>query len=106
MNDSFVKYLSSMNSDAARASLALYEQVCSDVNPPPMAPGSPCCTQEINYDEYFDKQTVSDNQKKKAVLAKTGYRHVLAPDAGRSSTAMGGTPMPQNVCADAGGSST
>jgi hypothetical protein len=106
MNDSFVKYLSSRNSDAARASLALYEQVCSDVNPPLVAPGSPCCTQEINYDEYFDKQTVSDAQKKKAILAKTGKRHVLAPDAGRSSTAMSGTKMPQNVCADAGGAST
>ena len=56
--------------------------------------------------EYFDKQTVSDAQKKKAILAKTGKRHVLAPDAGRSSLAMSGTKMPQNVCADAGGSST
>ena len=104
MNDSFVKYLSSRNSDAARAALALYEQVCSDVNAPQVSPGQPCCTQSIDENEYFDEPTLSDEELDKVHQAKTGYREVLAPSAGRTSLGIMGNGFPENVCASSGSS--
>jgi hypothetical protein len=104
MNDSFVKYLSSMNSDAARASLALYEQVCSDVNPPLVSPGQPCCTQSLDENEYFDEPTLSDEELDKVHQAKTGFRRVLAPSAGRTTLGIMGNGFPENVCASSGSS--
>jgi hypothetical protein len=104
MSQQFVKYLSSLNSPASRAALALYEQVCSDVNMPPTSPGQPCCTQELNENEYFDAQTLSDEKMQKVHQAKTGYRRVLAPAAGRTPLGIMGTKAPQNVCASSGSS--
>jgi hypothetical protein len=104
MNDSFVKYLSSRNSDAARAALALYEQVCSDVNAPQVSPGQPCCTQSIDENEYFDEPTLSDEELDKVHQAKTGCREVLAPSAGRTSLGIMGNGFPENVCASSAAS--
>ena len=104
MSQQFVKYLSSLNSPASRAALALYEQVCSDVNMPPTSPGQPCCTQELDENEYFDEPTLSDEERQKVHQAKTGFRQVLAPSAGRTTLGIMGTAAPQNVCASAGSS--
>jgi hypothetical protein len=104
MNVEFVKYLSSKNSEPARAALALYEQVCSDVNAPPVSPGQPCCTQSLDENEYFDEPTMSDEALEKVHQAKTGCRRVLAPSAGRTSLGIMGNGFPENVCASSGSS--
>jgi hypothetical protein len=100
MNDRFVTYLSSRGTLASQAALALYEQVCSDVNAPPVSPGTPCCTQELDENEYFDEPTLDDETLERVHAAKTGRRTVLAPSAGRTSLGIMGNSMPENVCAD------
>lgn len=102
VNDQFVSYLKTNDSLASRAVIALYEQVCSDVNPKQVSPGQPCCTQSLDENEYFDEPTLSDEELEQVHRAKTGYRQVLAPSAGRTSLGIMGNSFPENVCASSG----
>ena len=47
---------------------------------------------------------LSDEELQKVHQAKTGFRQVLAPSAGRTTLGIMGTAAPQNVCASAGSS--
>ena len=52
----FYSYVSSLSSDCGKAAKSLYEQVCSDVNPKQPIPQPRTCTDELDENEYFDKQ--------------------------------------------------
>jgi hypothetical protein len=100
MSNSFYKYVSSIDSDCGQAAKSLYEQVCSDVNPKQIIPQPRTCTDELDENEYFDKQTVSDEVLAKSHAAKQGAKAAVYPDAGRTSLGIMGTGFPQNVSAD------
>ena len=100
MSNSFYKYVSSIDSDCGHAAKSLYEQVCSDVNPKQIVPQPRTCTDELDENEYFDKQTVSDKVLAKSHAAKQGAKAAVYPDAGRTSLGIMGTGFPQNVSAD------
>lgn len=106
MNSDFVKFVSSYKSSASSAALAIYEQVCSDVNKPNVVQGPRCCTDELDENEYFDEQTVSDEVLAQCHAAKQGARAAVYPSAGRTSLGIMGNGFPENVCASSGTSST
>lgn len=106
MNSDFVKFVSSYKSSASSAALAIYEQVCSDVNKRNVVPDPRCCTDEVDENEYFPEQTVSDEVLAQCHAAKRGARAAVYPSAGRTSNHIMGNGFPENVCASSGTSST
>lgn len=100
MSNVFYDFVSSIDRASGRAAKKLYEQVCSDVNPPQVIPQPACCTDELDENEYFDKQTVSDKVLAKSHAAKQGAKAAVYPDAGRTSLGIMGTGFPQNVSAN------
>jgi hypothetical protein len=100
MSNVFYDFVSSIDRASGRAAKKLYEQVCSDVNPPQAIPQPGCCTDELDENEYFDKQTVSDEILAKSHAAKQGAKSALHPEAGRTSLGIMGNQFPENVSAD------
>ena len=105
MKDGFYTFLLTRDTPVYTAAQSLYEQVCSDVNPKQTIPGPPCCTQELDENEYFDEQTVSDEVLAQCHAAKTGRRAAVYPSAGRTSLGIMGNGFPENVCASSSSSS-
>ena len=77
----FYSYVSSLSSDCGKAAKSLYEQVCSDVNPKQPIPQPRTCTDELDENEYFDKQTVSDKALARCHAAKQGAKAAVYPSA-------------------------
>lgn len=96
----FYSYVSSLSSDCGKAAKSLYEQVCSDVNPKQPIPQPRTCTDELDENEYFDKQTVSDKAMARCHAAKQGAKAAVYPSAGRTSLGIMGNGFSENVSAD------
>ena len=96
----FYFYVSNLKSECGKAATSLYEQVCSDVNPPQNIPQPRTCTDELDENEYFDKQTVSDKALARCHAAKQGAKAAVYPSAGRTSLGIMGNGFPENVSAD------